>query len=98
MWIRRPNVLNRKLLGAVVLLENTLSPVWSSCQLDLRELSHVTVGELQLQQEESDGTLQSGLGSILVRKLLPRVKYIEADLELIVVGMERKLHCLRLHK
>lgn len=98
MWIRRPNVLNRKLLGAVVLLENALSPVWSSCHLDPRELSHVTVGELQLQQEESDETLQSGLGRILVRKLLPRVKYIEADLELIVVGMERKLHCLRLHK
>lgn len=89
MWIRRPNVINRKLVGAVILLETSLSV--SSSRLDSSDLSHVTVGELQsaaAAEEPVQGQTCEGNGSkILVRKLIPRTRHVHSSFELVVIGM-----------
>lgn len=87
MWIRRPNVINRKLVGAVILLETSVS----SSRLDSSDLSHVTVGELQsaaAAEEPVQGQTCEGNGSkILVRKLIPRTCHVHSSFELVVIGM-----------
>ena len=77
VWIRRPNVVNRKLLGSVTSLEGTLPPT-----VDLTA-GHVTVGALFQQEGVGDGP------KILVRELLPRVGLacrLSTALELVVTG------------
>lgn len=81
VWIRRPNVINRKLLGAVIRLEAPLSTAWTSKD-PLTCSDHVTVGELQQQP----CTEQEGGSRIVVRELLPRLRHARPALELVVVG------------
>lgn len=76
VWTRRPNVVNRKLLGAVVRLEAALSPVWHS--LDHETLSHVTVKELHSAAREQGGS------RMVVRELLPRLSHVQPSLDLVV--------------
>lgn len=83
VWIRRPNVINRKLLGAMVRLEGTLSSAWIS--KDPLASDHVTVGEL-LQKPEQEGVDNSS--RIIVRELLPRLGHVHPALELVVIGTE----------
>lgn len=81
VWIRRPNVVNRKLLGAVIRLEAPLSPAWAS--KDPIADGHVTVGELH--QEPEQGGVASG-SRVVVRELLPRLGHVPPTLELVVIG------------
>lgn len=81
VWIRRPNVINRKLLGAVIRLEGTLSSAWTS--KDPLVTDHVTLGELQ-QKAEQEGVANGS--RIVVRELLPRLGHVHPALELVVIG------------
>lgn len=83
VWIRRPNVLNRRLVGVVHLLECPLSPAWGQQQLDL---SHMTVSQLQCDGgAQVDETMTS---KILVREILPRERRVTSSShELVVIGM-----------
>jgi hypothetical protein len=81
VWVRRPNVVNRKLLGAMIQLEGPLSASWMS-----KDLDQVTVGEL-LQQPEQEGVADGS--RIVVRELLPRSSgHVQrpTSLELVVTG------------
>lgn len=77
VWVKRPNVVNRKLIGAVIRLEGPLSSSWTSTASD-----HVTVRELQQQPEQEDVADGS---RIVMRELLPRSGHVPT-LELVVVG------------
>lgn len=81
VWIKRPNVINRKLLGAVIRLEGTLSSAWAS--KDPLTSDHVTVVQL-LQKPEEEGV--ASCSRIVVRELLPRLGHVCPALELVVVG------------
>lgn len=85
VWVRRPNVVNRKLLGAVVRLEGPLSST-RTWEEDPTDCDHVTVRELQ-QQPEQEGTADGS--RIVVRELLPRSNHLHhstLELELVVIG------------
>ena len=97
VWIRRPNVLNRKLIGAVIQLESeTGSRNWSLDDLDsiaslrvgdlLDGKSSVTEKEVEEMQDVDKTPSGSGKSKLLVRQLLPRLKQIHSTHELIIIG------------
>ncbi len=97
MWIRRPNVINRRLLGAVIRLEKPLSKVSGLSDPRAVEFcSEVTLGELIQQQEghtSSEEAPDEEDSKLIVRELLPRVsgQRIHPSLELLVIGMVSQL-------
>ena len=82
VWVRRPNVVNRKLLGAMVRLEGPLSSSWVS--KDPTTCDHVTVKEL-LQQPGQEDVVDGS--KVVVRELLPRSGNVQhPTLEVVVMG------------
>ena len=80
VWVKRPNVINRRLLGAVVRLEKSLS---SSRKV---ELGQATIGEL-IQALDSHQTGTSGKDSkVIVRELYPRSSHVSGGVEMVVIG------------
>ena len=85
MWIRRPNVLDRRLLGALIRLEKPLSPTTGLKEV---ERGLVTVGALLHQQqgrESVQGPVEE-VSKLIVRELLPRAAHLLPCVELIVLG------------
>lgn len=75
--MRRPNVVNRKLSGAVIRLERAFPS-----ELNLLDQTDMTVGELPEPLQEG------GVSRVLVRELIPRGSGVTSH-ELVVVGMCR---------
>lgn len=93
VWVRRPNVVNRKLLGSVVRLEGPLSPGWVS--KDLATCDHVTVRELLQRPGQEEGVDDS---KVVVRELLLRSKHVEYPaLEVVVMGTFQVYYHLPAH-
>lgn len=83
VWVRRPNVVNRKLSGAVPRLERAFPS-----ELNLLEQTNMTVGEVPESQEEV------GVSRVLVRELIPRGSGVTRH-ELVVMGTWRYAVCSR---
>lgn len=87
VWIRRPNVVDKKLLGSVMQLEGRLSPGWMAWVMDPTS-GLVTMRELT--ERWSEGRQSSSVGRdryrFVVRALLPRRKQLLQSYELVVTG------------
>lgn len=82
VWIRRPNVVNRKLLGAVIKLESKLS---DADLLDNFSTS-TTLRDLIKGTESFTSQDHAETSKLVVRELLPRAKLFQESLELVIVG------------
>ena len=83
MWIRRPNVVNRKLVGVVSLLEAPLAlTAWAHLNSD--PSSVVTVKELVADAPQSDNKDNS---KVIVREFLCRERGSSPCPELVVIGV-----------
>ena len=106
VWVRRPNVVNRKLLGAVTRLEGPLtpsSPAWR--QLDDCRLpspspcspvssTRLTIG-LLVGPDSGGDVGEWPRSKVVVRELFPRVgghQQLPSRLELVVTGMLKPPH------
>lgn len=78
VWVRRPNVVNRKLVGVVNLLEASTSPVWGR----LAHTDPVTVRELTLQSDKENES------KLFVRELIPRERGAHSSHELVITGTQ----------
>ena len=86
VWIRRPNVVDRKVLGAVVSLTGTLTPGWRR-QLVECTLATATIRELGARWDEGKESCSSDHAQkFVVRALLPRRRQFQGSHELVVTG------------
>lgn len=90
VWICRPNVVDKKVLGAVVQLEGKLSSCWSTGVTS----GDVTVRELRERWgEETASSTGYGRVRFVVRTLLPRRKQLQQSYDLVISGMVRLIIC-----
>jgi len=82
VWLLRPNVLDKRVLGAVVKDKGFLSPEWSRC-LELNK--DVTFQEF-LERYRRDRCECGHVVKYLVRRLLPRRKQKQEEYELVIEG------------
>ena len=80
VWLTRPNVVDKKVLGAASKLEGSLSSEWLQYILS----TELTIKEL-LERCAHDGS-EEGHVNYVVRALLPRRKQLDIGYELVVTG------------
>lgn len=87
VWIRRPNVVDKKVLGAVVELEGKLALGWRTGLVDCTS-GIVTVRELTERWGEikQSSSIEHTPARFVVRALLPRRKQLQQSYELVVTG------------
>ena len=93
VWLERPQVVNRRLLGCVTVHKRQLDQDTSrTLSLHSSDDQHQSLSEESLRVldhlvrcvcEEVEGTCH---GDVIVRRLLPRMKRMEEGLEVVVIG------------
>lgn len=93
VWIRRPHVVDRRLLGAVPRLEKPL-PGLADFWNETVDLGSVAELIKRLEEHYSSQEAPGGEGAkLLVRELLPRASGVASSLELIAIGMHFLVVC-----
>ena len=83
VWLLRPNVLDKRVLGAVVTAEGFLCPEWQRC-LEHKDLSFRKF----MERNRRDRSECLHVVKYLVRRLLPRRKQKHDEYELVIQGKE----------
>ncbi len=86
VWLTRPGVVNRKVMGAVIHLDHQLAYEWQDHHYNTQPGPPVTVCQVMNAPPRATAEDCSSRCRLLVRELLPRVKSALFSYECIIIG------------